>query len=274
MLILFAKSGQLGNQLGSLSSAIALGLEYGHDVCCPIVDPELKKYFNFTFSTEKSINIRVSYRKTFEFIAKLIVFFKNKFNINNNCKFDSDKSKYNPQIMTHWISFREDRTLVTQYENVREYLGFKKEIYDRCYIKFSKLNLQGKKLMAVHFRRGDYKLFNGGKWYYENEDFLSWMKMIYDEDNSLHFLIFSNEKVDLNIFRKYNLPVSIMDGTAIEDLCCMSKCDYIMGPPSTFSWWASYIGNSKLLWLEERGKDYHLNNFFNICEEIIKNHNS
>jgi len=34
----------------------------------------------------------------------------------------------------------------------------------------------------------------------------------------------------------------IAPGTAFEDLCALSLVDIIVGPPSTFSGWASFVG--------------------------------
>jgi len=54
------------------------------------------------------------------------------------------------------------------------------------------------------------------------------------------FFIASNEKIskemtsDLEYF-------SNIDGSAPEDLYALSKCDYILGPPSTFSYWAGFM---------------------------------
>ena len=38
-------------------------------------------------------------------------------------------------------------------------------------------------------------------------------------------------------------------GGTYEDLCLLSKCHYLIGPPSTFSGWASFIGRVPLLYM-------------------------
>jgi hypothetical protein len=35
-------------------------------------------------------------------------------------------------------------------------------------------------------------------------------------------------------------------GSAVEDLYSLARCDYLLGPPSTFSLWASFYGNVPL----------------------------
>ena len=46
----------------------------------------------------------------------------------------------------------------------------------------------------------------------------------------------------------------------IPYLYSMSQCEYIMGPPSSFSVWAARFGNKKLLVLE-RGYSYTIEDF-------------
>jgi hypothetical protein len=39
-------------------------------------------------------------------------------------------------------------------------------------------------------------------------------------------------------------------GSPVGDLYALAQCDYIFGPVSTFSQWASFYGNKPLLHLE------------------------
>lgn len=47
----------------------------------------------------------------------------------------------------------------------------------------------------------------------------------------------------------------------IEDLYALSKCDYIFGPPSTFSMWASFYGEVPLKFFETTNEKFSLNDF-------------
>ena len=49
------------------------------------------------------------------------------------------------------------------------------------------------------------------------------------------------------------LTVEIGAGPPINDLCTLVGCDFVLGPLSTFSQWASFYGNVPLLHL--RGAD-------------------
>jgi hypothetical protein len=55
------------------------------------------------------------------------------------------------------------------------------------------------------------------------------------------FLVCSNEPV-APLLSLEGLKVFEGPGTAIGDLYALAGCDKLMGPPSTFSLWASYWG--------------------------------
>ena len=60
----------------------------------------------------------------------------------------------------------------------------------------------------------------------------------------LAFLISSDTKVDMNYFK--NFPAYLSTGHLIEDNYSLSKCDYIIGASSTFTYWSSFFGSVPL----------------------------
>jgi hypothetical protein len=42
------------------------------------------------------------------------------------------------------------------------------------------------------------------------------------------------------------LSVGLGPGSVVGDLYALARCDYIMGPPSTYTQWASFYGNQPL----------------------------
>lgn len=65
------------------------------------------------------------------------------------------------------------------------------------------------------------------------------------------FVICSNEEIDLSSFNELNVFKG--QGHFVADLHSLSLCDYIAGPPSTFSMWASFYGQ-KPLWQIENAR--------------------
>ena len=109
-------------------------------------------------------------------------------------------------------------------------------------------------MIGVHIRRGDYKRFEGGKWFYTPEQYyekmkeLSALKMF--EGKKIAYVICTNEK-NISFPAEGNFTIFNERRHFVEDLYLLSKCDYIMGPPSTFSGWASFYGEVPLYMLKE-----------------------
>jgi hypothetical protein len=72
------------------------------------------------------------------------------------------------------------------------------------------------------------------------------------------FLVFSNETIPREPFA--GLSALFPSGNPWEDLYTMASCDYLLGPPSTFSGWASFYGAVPLLTLT-RGTPVDANGF-------------
>lgn len=268
MIIFLAREGQMCNQLTSLASLYSLGLEYNEDIMCPVIDESLKEFFAFD---SRGDTIKVNYRE-----SKLsnVVLFCLKI-VKKICP-TLLKKKYKPQnakktqLFMDWFSFFEFDTLIKHAEDIRKYFAFNEEINKICddIIKQVRSD-EYSRLVGVHIRRGDYKEFHGGKWYYSDDEYCHWMKQLAVE-NKVKFIISSNEKLDLDIFRKEGLDIIQPGHSAIEDLCLLSKCDYIMGPPSTYSAWAALVGGKKRCILRNRNEDCLWNNFL-YTEEHMKN---
>lgn len=106
-------------------------------------------------------------------------------------------------------------------------------------------------LVGIHIRRGDYATHGGGRYLYEVADFVRIMKQIEHlfDDKSVGFLVCSNEKLQRNLFDGLNCHFS--NNPAIEDMYCLAACDYLVGPPSTFSLWACFYGSVPLYFIQE-----------------------
>lgn len=109
--------------------------------------------------------------------------------------------------------------------------------------------------LGVHIRRGDYKHWMDGKYYYEDDVYIRNIKDFVKK--------FRGEKIDiyicgndhnLNVHRyKKEIPEACLHfpkGSAGEDLCLLSRCNYLIGPPSTFSLVASMYHDAPLYWIE------------------------
>lgn len=138
-------------------------------------------------------------------------------------------------------------------------LAIRKKI-DKTISKFEGLTV------GVHIRRGDYKEYLGGKYYFSDDVYGRYILNIKKQIDSLgkrcRFLICSNESFDC-----HNEDVDILripDADGITDLYGLSRCDYIMGPPSSYSQWASFVGNVPIHFLLSTADDVSLDQFSQI----------
>jgi len=105
----------------------------------------------------------------------------------------------------------------------------------------------GYTLIGIHIRRGDYKTWKKGAYYYDDEMYKSQMDSISKQllkqgiEKQL-FILFSNESLQFE--QTPNLLISKENW--FIDHYVMSLCDYLIGPPSTFTLWASLIGQARL----------------------------
>lgn len=146
-------------------------------------------------------------------------------------------------IIQNWY-FRNYSDFIKYQEQVRQFFTPKEIYISEAREKIKSLRNEYDILIAVHIRRGDYKTFQGGIFYYTDNQYLEWIKKTYSifrSEGKIIFIVFSNDQIDFNNSDiEANFFVSHF--SAIEDQFLMSECDYIMGPPSTFSWWSSFMG--------------------------------
>ena len=95
-------------------------------------------------------------------------------------------------------------------------------------------------LIGLHIRRGDFDIHLGGRYYYPIAFYRETVDRIasFFPNQRIAFLLCSNEKLPLEIFAPYQVTTG--PGTSLGDLYCMAECDYLLGPPSTYSLWAAY----------------------------------
>lgn len=156
-----------------------------------------------------------------------------------------------PHILLYWY-YRDPAALLRQRENICRLLTPKKEYTIAPKSFAGKLRLSACKIVGVHIRRGDYREFQNGRYFFSNEEYSRFIKQTSDTlAKECKFVIVSDEPLDEPFFS--NIGVHIFRGKDFrEDLVMLSLCDYILGPWSSFSWWAAYYGHAKLCHLHGR----------------------
>lgn len=165
------------------------------------------------------------------------------------------------------IEYSKHQNLIVEVKGVQPY--FKDLIAERNFIVENVLNLihpfrlkevnnfSFSRKIGIHIRLGDY--------HPSAQKSLDWyLEIIHQIDLHTHFgyefLLFSDGKTEeLTLILEYSSRIQrIHFGSSIADLVALSKCAFIIGSNSTFSAWASFMGNKMLLIPEPKG---YLNDF-------------
>lgn len=111
--------------------------------------------------------------------------------------------------------------------------------------KMAKIRSAHKFIVGVHIRQGDYKTWDGGKYFYTFvevrkilDDYIIQQKKFKSDD--IAFVICSDEIVDLDAFGGLNIYRG--HGGEVEDLHTLAESDLIIGSTSTYGAWAAYYG--------------------------------
>ncbi len=292
IIILNHNGGRLGNQLILYSSIYAYCLEknfdlvnysfYEYDKFFNLPKPKL---FSALFGFIGGLSFYKSHAITYIFyntLAKTIPFFWK----GGLLKEDLDGVFYLPPTNTNSkthqgiiknIEFSQYKRVYTQGWNFRNPVGIdkyhkqistfltpKKELMEKVESFISNKRRGGKKLIGVHIRQGDYKVFLGGSLYFSpkevSEILMYFIKVRRIDRTKTRFVIFSDGDIDLGVFR--GIDVTKGPGHVIKDLFALSMCDAIIGSNSTYGAFASYYGRKPLYFFDRDKKIVRQNQIF------------
>ena len=115
-------------------------------------------------------------------------------------------------------------------------------------------------LIGVHIRHGDYARWEGGKYYYPVAKYVDVMRQIRQRLSGRRhaFLVCGNTDLRRDDFGDLN--VRFGTGHLIEDMYSFAETDFLVGPPSTYTKWASLYGDVPLEFIEGANHDPRLEN--------------
>lgn len=99
-------------------------------------------------------------------------------------------------------------------------------------------------IVAVHIRQGEYKEFNNGSYYFEEEVYAESMRSLLssytNHNRPLQFILITKENIRLDPFE--GLPFHFFGSQSIGvDQALLQQSDYIISTWSTFSMWPSFL---------------------------------
>jgi hypothetical protein len=117
-------------------------------------------------------------------------------------------------------------------------------------------------LVGLHVRLGDYATWLGGRFYYGLDAYAAWLKAATAlwPEKKVSFVVCSNGNVD-DLLSLPGIRASTGPGAPITDLYALAACNFLIGPPSTFTLWASYYGGAPLHMLMEKDQQLQIAGF-------------
>jgi len=268
MIIISNKPGQLGNLLFIYAHFLAFGIETN----VAVLNPSFYSYrAYFSITSQPSITGNKLFYTCCYFFARILVKLKVKNRFLNVMALDwgetadlEDAAALRSTLcfVQGWL-FRSDKLFKKHSKEIKDFFE-PAEIYKNKLTAFFNHHFPGKNecIVGIHIRRGDYKTFEDGKYYYTVDEYINVIKQVavLFKSNNPHFLICSNETIDLGEAGK-NLKITYAPGHELLDMYCLANCSYIVGPPSTYSMWASFYGTVPLYMIKDLATKISINDF-------------
>ena len=267
IIIINCEYGQLGNRLHTHSNILAFCIEYNLN----LINFSFSKYKDLFNNKLPHLYIHKTSEKIFfnSFILKFIFFILNINSINRILDYFTLKKGITETInQDELLIFSKKKRIFLiinswdiQCNSLVNKHKFKllhhlepiklKEIKREFNILYTKC-----KLVGVHIRQTDYKEWLNGKYFFDLKDYIKLIEYIHNymlkRNVYINFIICSDVSLKREDFKR--LPVSISNSNLIDDISKLSLCKCIIGPPSSFSSWASFIGDCRKVNLNENFK--------------------
>ncbi|TWT93211.1 alpha-1,2-fucosyltransferase [Stieleria varia] len=162
------------------------------------------------------------------------------------------KLRSHRRLLTHGWLFRSETLFRRHADEVRSHLRpaeCHRQNIARC---ITHARADTDVLVGVHIRRGDYATFQNGQYFFDDECYRRWMHQCAEQFDGrrVTFLVCSNAPVDAEQFPGLNIVQG--PGHLLEDMYTLAETDFMIGPPSTFTGWAAFMGGNALQYLQSK----------------------
>lgn len=256
MLVYLRSYGQLCNRLWSLLPPLSLAIEKGeklHVLFNNIND--LREFPKFVSSEFVHIVTKYDKRLIASSLHKLLAPLDIKGDLAN-----AKISRRRIYVVNSWKHTNDKAYILKHKQELLNIFAFCPKVLEK--VKRNMPVFDGV-TVGVHIRRGDYKSWRGGAYYYDDSTYIRVIQtlasQLRNQGVKCRFLICSNEPFDAEL-SEFEL-IRIPEASSMDDLCALSQCDYIVGPPSSFSQWASFYGDVPLHLLLDAREEIDLIDF-------------
>ncbi|MFK8115425.1 MAG: hypothetical protein AB8B91_24725 [Rubripirellula sp.] len=160
-------------------------------------------------------------------------------------------------LLQGWM-FRSERLLQKHAAEVRAHFEIQSENRRNVEQVVQRLRGEADVMVGVHIRHGDYATFMDGRYFFSVDQYVDAMRKIVAQlpGKRVAFLVCSNAKTKASDFAGLN--VHFGPGHITEDMYAMAEADLLIGPPSTYTGWASFYGDVPLVVLKQADQSIDL----------------
>jgi hypothetical protein len=278
VIVIVRNFGQLGNRLWLAAHLIAAAREYGVTLVNPSF-AEYAKYFRSTatdlwcrypltdspeLSTSKTpsdVLRRATYKSIY--LSGKALWYSRRIGVpvsmirlgnEESCDLGSEEFKRWAQTSTALLvsgwQFRSETLLEKHSRAIREHFEILPEHRSRVTTLIQSVRQDADYVIGVHIRHGDYARFENGRYFFTIPQYVAAMRRVQQQlgDRKVAFLVCGNAKLDRRDFGELNVHFST--GHLIEDMYAFAETDLLIGPPSTYTGWASFFGQTPLRVME------------------------
>jgi len=291
LLLIARRAGRFGNRLVLFANFIALAKEHGHRV----INPTFHSYANLFETTSQDIYCQYPFpaRKSwFDVLPGVANAIRRTRIFYHPVRYAAALNTRVPLLGRKAITLLESREIVLMDEP-----AFQERIRDarivfvygwryraaqalqrhadavRAYFRpvarhdtaarqaIERLRQKADVVIGVHVRQGDNWKWRGGIFHFKAPDYLVWMRQLVEQfpGRKVAFFICSDEPRNEAEFPGFT--VGFGPDTPIGDMYALSHCDFIFGPPSTFTQWSSFYGNKPMIHVYDRADRLDLGKF-------------
>lgn len=213
----------------------------------------------------KYLYFEISNQRKYNWLTYVLAKYISKLGLMPKVNFDNELEIFQNKLVllnnktvfvTGWL-FREYDLFLKYQDEIRALFAFKKSLIDS--VKENELLKSDKLKLGLHIRRGDYKKWQNGKFFYSDHDYIYLIKSFLSHVNaSVDLVIVTNDKEIAKVLyvnQLSSINVHFINANQAQDLYMLSICDYIIGPPSTFSLIASFYQKKPIYWIYDKEKE-------------------
>jgi len=257
-LVIYCDYGRLGNRLHTHANALAWCIENNYS----LINLSFSEYAslfnkspkhnsgnlhqneNFIFKSLSSRLFRNFLRKLLlsgKWLERLEWIFNQIRPTNNEALLESDLSRQikpnKINLIRHW-DISSSNSIKLQQHKIRNYLSPNKKYVVSAKKIINDLRSNYDCIVGIHARRGDYITYLDGIHYHSWESYLNWgnetkKALEFSGKKNVGIVICSDEVPPTSITKRQSVHFSSSNEIMI-DINLLSRCDYNLGPPSSF----------------------------------------